>query len=396
MDTPALKALAEFLKMEAAGGIILVAAATLALVVANSALEPLYYQLLSIPVRIGAGTFEIAKPLRLWINDGLMAIFFFLVGLEIKREFLEGDLSSREQALLPAMGALGGMVLPALIYATINIGGEDRLNGWAIPTATDIAFALGVLALLGSRVPFSLKVLLTAIAVIDDLGAIIVIAVFYTEELSTTSLSFAFGALALLAVLNLLGVRKLAPYLVLGAVLWTCVLKSGVHATLAGVALAMTIPLAEKDGNSLLKSCEHGLHRWVVFGVLPIFGFANAGVSFAGLTPSSFAEPVTLGIALGLFFGKQAGVFSFLWLAIRFGIARMPEGASWHQLYGIALLCGIGFTMSLFIGGLAWKHDDYYAAVRLGVLTASVASAVAGAILLIYAARPSASAAATD
>ncbi|HYN39980.1 MAG TPA: Na+/H+ antiporter NhaA [Rhodospirillales bacterium] len=382
-----LKALAEFLKMEAAGGIILVLAAAAALVVANSAFEPLYQQLLSIPVRIGAGTFEIAKPLRLWINDGLMAIFFFLVGLEIKREFLEGELSTREQALLPAIGAVGGMALPALIYVAINIGHPEHLNGWAIPSATDIAFALGVLALLGSRVPFSLKVLLTAIAILDDLGAIIIIAVFYTEDLSTTSLSFAFGALAVLAAMNLLGVRKLAPYLVVGAVLWTCVLKSGVHATLAGVALAMTIPLAEKNGSSLLKSCEHGLHTWVAFGVLPIFGFANAGVSFAGMTWASFLEPITLGIALGLFVGKQIGVFTFLWLAIRSGLARLPEGASWQQLYGIALLCGIGFTMSLFIGSLAWKHDDFYAAVRLGVLTGSIASAIAGATLLAWAGR---------
>lgn len=389
-----MKALREFLKMEAAGGIILVLAAAVALVVANSALEPVYQQLLSVPMRLGVGSFEIAKPMRLWINDGLMAIFFFLVGLEIKREFLEGELATREQALLPAMGAIGGMAIPALIYVAINIGHPENLNGWAIPAATDIAFALGVLALLGSRVPFSLKVLLTAIAILDDLGAIIVIAVFYTEELSTTSLSFAAGALAVLAALNLLGVRKLAPYLVVGAVLWACVLKSGVHATLAGVALALTIPLAEKNGTSLLKSCEHGLHKWVAFGVLPIFGFANAGVSFAGMTLASLFHPVTLGIALGLFVGKQVGVFSFLWLAIRFRIARMPEGASWQQLYGIGLLCGIGFTMSLFIGGLAWPHEDFYAAVRVGVLSGSIASAVCGAMLLLWASRQSAPASA--
>lgn len=384
-----LKALNEFLKMEAAGGIVLVLASAVALVVANSALEPFYQQLLSIPVRIGAGTFEIAKPIQLWINDGLMAIFFFLVGLEIKREFLEGQLSTREQALLPAIGAVGGMVIPALIYVAINFRHPETLNGWAIPSATDIAFALGVLALLGSRVPFSLKVLLTAIAIIDDLGAIIIIAVFYTEDLSTTSLSFAFGALAVLVALNFLGVRKLAPYLLVGAVLWTCVLKSGVHATLAGVALAMTIPLAEKNGTSLLKSCEHGLHTWVAFGVLPLFGFANAGVSFAGMTWASFLEPVTLGIALGLFLGKQIGVFAFVWLAIRAGIARLPEAATWQQVYGVALLCGIGFTMSLFIGSLAWQHDKFYAAVRLGVLVGSIASAIGGAALLIWAGRPS-------
>jgi Na+:H+ antiporter, NhaA family len=382
-----MKALSDFLKMEAAGGIVLVLAAAVALVVANSALEPYYYELLSIPVRIGAGTFEIAKPLRLWINDGLMAIFFFLVGLEIKREFLEGELSTGDRALLPAIGAVGGMALPALIYVAINIGQPENLNGWAIPAATDIAFALGVLALLGSRVPFSLKVLLTAVAILDDLGAIIIIAVFYTENLSTSSLYLALGALAVLAAMNIAGVRKLAPYLVVGAVMWTFLLKSGVHATLAGVALAMTIPLVEKEGVSVLKSCEHGLHKWVAFGVLPVFGFANAGVSFDGMTWGSFFEPITLGIALGLFIGKQIGVFTFLWLAIRSKIARMPDEATWAQLYGIALLCGIGFTMSLFIGGLAWEHEDNAAAVRLGVLTGSVISAIVGAVVLIGAGR---------
>jgi NhaA family Na+:H+ antiporter len=382
-----LNAIRQFLKMEAAGGIVLVVAAGIALVVANSALAPLYQDLLSVRARIGVGAFEINKPLLLWINDGLMAVFFFLVGLEIKREFLEGELSSRDRALLPAIGALGGMAVPALVYAAINLGQADNLNGWAIPAATDIAFALGVLALLGSRVPFSLKVLLTAIAIIDDLGAIVIIAVFYTAQLSLTSLAFACAALVVLVAMNLAGVRRLSPYLIFGLILWTCVLKSGVHATLAGVALAMTIPLQEKDGRSLLKDCEHALHRWVAFGVLPIFGFANAGVSFSGMTWGSFVEPVTLGIALGLFVGKQIGVFGSLRLAIRLGIARMPDGAGWRHLYGIALLCGIGFTMSLFIGGLAWEHYDHYAAIRLGVLTGSIASAVAGALVLITAGR---------
>jgi Na+:H+ antiporter, NhaA family len=381
-----LKALTDFLKMEAAGGIILVLAAALAVVVANSSLAPYYDALLQTRAQVGIGAFEIAKPLLLWINDGLMAVFFFLVGLEIKREFLEGELSTREQAILPAFGALGGMAIPAAIYALINLGDAEHLNGWAIPAATDIAFALGLLALLGSRVPVSLKILLTAIAVLDDLGAIVIIAVFYTAQLSTTSLWLAVGALVILTALNLFGVRRPAPYIVLGIILWVCVLKSGVHATLAGVALAMTIPLASDDhGHSPLKHMEHGLHQWVAFGVLPIFGFANAGVSFAGIGFGSFFEPVTLGIALGLFVGKQLGVFGGLWLTVRSGIARLPSDTTWTHIYGLALLCGIGFTMSLFIGGLAWEHAHFDAPVRLGVIAGSIISAIAGAAVLIVA-----------
>ena len=380
-----ISAIRQFLKMEAAGGIVLVVAAALALLIANSAYAPYYQAFLSLHAHIGAGGFDIDKPLLLWINDGLMAIFFFLVGLEIKREFLEGELSSRDRALLPAVAALGGMVVPAGIYALINLGQGDNLNGWAIPAATDIAFALGVLALLGKRVPLSLKVLLTAIAIIDDLGAIVIIAVFYTADLSVISLVLAAAALGVLVIMNLAGVRRLAPYLIVGLILWTCVLKSGVHATLAGVALAMTVPLFQKDGGSLLKSCEHGLHSWVAFGVLPIFGFANAGVSFYGMTLDNFIEPVTLGIALGLFVGKQIGVFGALRLSVRAGISRMPEGAGWLHLYGVALLCGIGFTMSLFIGSLAWEHADHYTSIRLGVLTGSIASAVVGAVVLLLA-----------
>ena len=380
-----LKALADFLKMEAAGGIVLVLAAAIALVVANSAMAPLYASFLATPARVGIGDFEIAKPLLLWINDGLMAIFFFLVGLEIKREFVKGELSTREQAILPAIGALGGMAVPAVIFVLINIATPENLAGWAIPAATDIAFALGVLALLGSRAPFALKVLLTAIAVLDDLGAIVIIAVFYTAQLSIGALALAGGALAVLVAMNLLGVRRLAPYVIVGVVMWTCVLKSGVHATLAGVAVAMTIPIVEKEGRSLLEDCEHGLHSWVAFGVLPLFGFANAGVSFAGMSPASLLDPLTLGIALGLFLGKQAGVYTAIRLTVRLGLARLPAGVSWRQIYGLAVLCGIGFTMSLFIGGLAWEHSDFDAPIRLGVLAGSIASAVVGALLLTLA-----------
>jgi len=379
-----ISALRQFLKMEAAGGIILVIAAAVAIIVANSPFGYAYTDLLAVRARIGIGTFEINKPLLLWINDGLMAIFFFLVGLEIKREVLAGELSSRERAVLPAVGALGGMLLPAVIYAAVNFGNPQSLNGWAIPAATDIAFALGVLALLGSRVPLSLKVLLTAIAIIDDLGAIIIIAVFYTEKLSLELLGLAALCLAVLVAMNVAGVRRVAFYVVVGVVLWLCVLKSGVHATLAGVALAMTIPLHAPEGErSLLLSLEHGLHKWVAFGVLPIFGFANAGVSFAGMSWGSFLQPVTLGIALGLFLGKQIGVTAAMWLAVRARIAQAPADATWRQLYGIGLLCGIGFTMSLFIGGLAWEHDDFYAPVRLGVLAGSIASALFGALVLL-------------
>jgi NhaA family Na+:H+ antiporter len=325
----------------------------------------------------------IAKPLLLWVNDLWMAVFFFLVGLEIKREVLEGELSRRADLILPAASALGGMALPALIYAAINIGNSDNLNGWAIPAATDIAFALGVLALLGSRVPLSIKVLLTTIAIIDDLGAIVIIAAFYTANLSLTSIAFALAAIVGLVLLNLFRVSHIVAYLVLGAVLWVCVMKSGVHATLAGVVTAFAVPLQvrDADGHSLLRHLEHVLHPWVAFLVLPMFAFANAGISFEGITLGSFLEPVTLGIALGLFVGKQLGVFLPFWACIRLGWAEMPKGADWIQLYAVALLCGVGFTMSLFIGGLAFELSDFDAPVRLGVLTGSLLSATLGYVL---------------
>ncbi len=385
-----IAALRQFFQMEAAGGILLVLASALALIVANSPLDYVYGALLGTTAEVRVGTFSIEKPFTLWINDGLMAVFFLMVGLEIKRELKHGELSSLRRAILPAIAALGGMAVPAAIYAILNLQHGLNLNGWAIPSATDIAFSLGVLTLLGSRAPLSLKVLLTAIAIFDDLGAIVVIALFYTSHLSLLSLSLAGAGLLVLLTLNLRGVKLIAPYVVVGTFVWVCVLKSGVHATLAGVALAASIPLsADAQGHSPLKRMEHGLHPWVAYGVLPIFGFANAGVSFAGMGPEQFFHPITLGIVLGLFLGKQIGIFGTIWAAVATGIARKPAGASWLHIYGMSILCGIGFTMSLFIGSLAWPHSDFDAPVRLGVLAGSLLSAAAGAILLILAARRS-------
>ncbi len=374
----------DFLRFEAAGGIMLILASAAALVLANTDLGPFYDSFLDIPVAIQVGALEIAKPLLLWINDGLMAVFFFLVGLEIKREFLEGELSSASRVSLPAMAAVGGMVVPALIYVVVNLDSAENLNGWAIPAATDIAFALGILALVGSRVPLSLKILLTAIAIIDDLGAIVIIAIFYTDNLATSALYAAAVAVAALVIINQFRVTRLAPYILLGIVLWVCVLKSGVHATLAGVLTAFAVPLKsrQEDQPSPLKSLEHMLHPWVSFAILPLFAFANAGVSFEGIGVHSFIEPVKLGISLGLFVGKQIGIFFMLWLCIRVGIAPMPEGANWRMLYGVSLLCGVGFTMSLFIGSLAFEHSDFDAPIRLGVLTGSLACAVVGFLVL--------------
>lgn len=374
----------EFLRLEAAGGIVLIFASALALILANSPLSSLYIASLDIPVAVQFGTLVIAKPLILWINDGLMAVFFFLVGLEIKREFLEGELSTPSQFALPALAAIGGMLFPALIYITINQGSPEHLDGWAIPTATDIAFALGILALVGSRAPLSLKILLTAIAIIDDLGAIVIIALFYTDNLSVTSLLFGGVAIIGLIVINRMQVSRPSAYILLGIVLWVCVLKSGVHATLAGVVTALAIPMKTKhvENGSMLKDLEHRLHPWVAFMILPIFAFANAGVSFVGIGVEDFVEPVKLGISLGLFAGKQVGVFVMLWLGIKLGLSAMPKDTNWRQLYGISLLCGVGFTMSLFIGSLAFEHTTFDVPIRLGVLTGSIVSAVFGYLLL--------------
>ncbi len=386
-----LQPLQDFLQLESAGGLILMAATLLALVVGNSPLAGRYAALLDLPLAVSAGTFKIAKPLLLWINDGLMAVFFFLVGLELKREVLEGHLSSPRRASLPAFAAAGGMLMPALIFMAFNRSDPLAMKGWAIPTATDIAFALGVLSLLGRRVPVALKAFLLSVAIFDDLGAIIVIAVFYTAELSALSLGVAGGLILVLAALNRLGVMRPAAYVLVGIPLWVAVLKSGVHATLAGVVLAMAIPLraSSRPGRAPgaeppLRHLEHALHPWVAFGVLPVFAFANAGVPLAGLAPADMLHPVPLGIAAGLLFGKLAGVLSFSWLATRVGIASLPDGADWKQLFGIALLCGIGFTMSLFIASLAFEAGgaSFQGLERLGILAGSLVSGVAGYLVL--------------
>ncbi|WP_417680268.1 Na+/H+ antiporter NhaA [Roseibium sp.] len=384
----------DFLKMEATGGLFLVVATILAMVMANTSYQDAYKAFLDIPVAIQFGELKIAKPLLLWINDGLMAIFFFLVGLEIKREFRIGELASPAQVALPGIAAIGGMMAPALIYVLFNLSNPGGLNGWAIPAATDIAFAVAVISLLGPRVPTSLKVLLLAIAIFDDLGAIVIIAVFYTSGLSVKILALSIFPIIGLFLLNRAGVKKTAPYVVLGLILWVIDLKSGVHATIAGVVTAFAIPLTKAEGahHTVLEELEHGLHRWVAFGILPLFAFANAGVSFAGIGLESFSEPVALGISLGLFAGKQIGIFLTLWITITIGLAPMPRGANWGQVYGVALLCGIGFTMSLFIGTLAFETQEYVAQLRLGVLTGSILSATLGYLLLRYTSRQAAGA----
>jgi NhaA family Na+:H+ antiporter len=372
----------EFLRLESASGLLLMVAALLALVASNSGLAPLYDAFLSLPVEVRLGTLLLAKPLLLWINDGLMALFFLLVGLEIKRELFEGELSSLAQAALPAFAAAGGMLVPAAIYLAINPGMPEAA-GWAIPAATDIAFAIAVLTLVGDRAPPSLKLFLLALAIMDDLGAIFIIAVFYSGQLDLLSLSLAGAATAGLVALNRFGVRRLAPYLLLGVALWICVLKSGVHATLAGVVAAFAIPLGrtEVDG-SPAQRLEHALHPWIAYLVTPLFGFANAGVSLAGVGLAALGGGVSLGIAVGLFLGKQLGAFGAALLAVRLGLARWPEGASWLGLYGTCALAGIGFTMSLFIGTLAWESADYAAPLRLGVLAGSLVSGVYGYLIL--------------
>ncbi|MGB5339318.1 MAG: Na+/H+ antiporter NhaA [Gammaproteobacteria bacterium] len=385
-----IKPLTEFLRLEASSGILLLIAAVLAMVIENSAAKGLYDALLGTPVEIRIGDFQIAKPLLLWINDGLMAIFFFLIGLEVKREFLDGELSEPARLLLPIIAATGGMAVPAAIYAFANWGDPVAMKGWAIPSATDIAFALGVLALLGSRVPHTLKLFLMTLAIVDDLGAIVIIAIFYTSDLSVSSLFIAIGAIVSLFILNRRGVLALAPYMLLGLVLWAAVLKSGVHATLAGVLVALFIPFRKQPGEkkTQLERLEDDLHPAVVYGILPLFAFANTGISFAGLSVDSLFHPVPLGIAAGLFIGNQIGVFGFSWVAIKSGLAQLPDGASWLQLYGVALLCGIGFTMSLFISSLAFEQGGSAIAVddRLGILVGSMASAVLGYIILRLAA----------
>jgi NhaA family Na+:H+ antiporter len=370
--------LAEFLRLEAAGGFVLMGAAALALVAANSPLAGLYFHLLELPLGIRVGGLALEEDLLHWINDGLMAVFFLLVGLEIKREMIEGELATWPRRALPGIAAAGGMLVPALIYVACARGDEAALRGWAIPAATDIAFALGVLSLLGPRVPVSLKVFLTALAILDDLGAIAVIALFYTPELHLAALAAALIGVAALVALNRLGVGRLGPYLAIGVLVWLAVLESGIHATLAGVAVALSIPLQSPDGRAPLRRLESALHGAVAFAIVPIFGFANAGVSFAGFGWHQLLDPVPLGIAAGLFLGKQVGVVAASWGAVRLGLGELPEGAGWPAFYGVAVLCGIGFTMSLFIGSLAFADPALMTETKLGVFGGSLLSAVLG------------------
>ena len=378
----ALAFLSRFFAAESAGGLILMASAFAALVVANSPLSADYFSTLHVKF--------LGLSVEHWINDGLMAVFFMLVGLEIKREMLVGQLSSWSQRALPGFAALGGMLVPALIYLAINWGNAVTLGGWAIPAATDIAFALGVLSLLGKRVPVSIKIFLSALAILDDLGAVVIIALFYTSGLSVTMLLASLAVTVLLVVFNRCGVKRLLPYLLAGGLLWFFMLQSGIHATLAGVILALCIPLGDPDNESRspLLSLEGRLHPWVAFAIVPIFGFANAGVSLAGISPDNLVDPVPLGVALGLLLGKQIGVFGLAALAIRSGLAKLPTGCGWLQLYGTALLCGIGFTMSLFIGTLAFPGSQHLVdEVKVGVLIGSVLSAILGVVVMIYAKR---------
>jgi NhaA family Na+:H+ antiporter len=377
-----------FMKMESAGGIVLMVAAVLAMIAANTAAADLYAYFIETPVEVRVGALQIAKPLFLWVNDGLMAIFFFLVGLELKREFREGELSRPANVLLPAVGAVGGMLVPVAIYVFLNEGNPDALRGWAIPAATDIAFALGILMLLGSRVPVSLKVFLVSLAIFDDLGAIVIIAIFYSADVSLTALLTAAFCLLVLATMNWRNVMSISSYVLVGLIMWVAVLKSGVHATLAGVALAAFIPMRDPDKPeySPLRELEHDLHQVVAFGVLPIFAFVNAGIDLSGVTLGDLLHPVPLGIAMGLFVGKQLGIFLPCFIAVKVGLARLPEGANWAGVYGISMLCGVGFTMSLFVGSLAFENQvldpDFVFDERLGIIMGSLLSGIFGYIVL--------------
>ena len=378
-----------FFKLEAASGLVLLIAAVIALVISNSNLSELYFNTLEQYLFIGINNFGLKLSVHHWINDLLMAIFFFFVTLEIKREFIQGELSNLKKALLPIIGAVGGMVIPALVYVVINFGNTETLNGWAIPSATDIAFSLGILSLLGSRVPISLKIFLTALAIIDDLGAILIIAFFYSGDLSVSYLSLILISYIFLLVLNKFGIKKFIPYLIIGAFMWFFTYKSGIHATIAGVLLASTIPhrIKEKDFSLLIK-LEHAISPYVAFIIMPIFAFANAGVSLEGLSLSSLLLPVPLGILLGLFIGKQVGVMIFSFIAVKTGVAQMPDNSSWLSLYGVSVLTGIGFTMSLFVGNLAFAENiQYIDGVKIGVLAGSLLSTVFGYFILLYASK---------
>ncbi len=375
---PLLRAIDRLFRHEAAGGMLLMASVVAALVVANSALGPVYEAVLGTYLKISIGETGLAKPLILWINDGLMAVFFFLIGLELKRELIDGKLKNMRDVVLPGVAALGGIAMPALIYVALNWNSPETMRGWAIPAATDIAFALGVLALVGSRAPTSLKIFLLTLAILDDLGAILIIALFYTSNLQVEYLLYALAPLALMLWLNLRGTHRMAPILLLGVILWVLVLKSGVHATVAGVLTALFIPFRDKHEKSPLLSLEHGLSPYVLYLIVPIFAFANAGVVFEGMALSDLTQPLPLGAAMGLFIGKQIGVFGAVFLMVRFGLARLPAQASWTHIYGVALLAGIGFTMSLFIGSLSFDDADLVNQMRLGVMVGSALSAVLG------------------
>jgi len=377
-------AVSDFMQLASAGGILLLLAAIVAMLVANSPLSVLYDSLLDTQVAVQVGALAIDKPLLLWINDGLMAVFFFLVGLEIKREVMEGELATFSQIILPGMGALGGMLVPAAIYTWLNWQDQVALDGWAIPVATDIAFALALLGVFGARVPIALKVFLLTLAIFDDLAAIVIIAIFYSGDLSLTALAIGAAALALGVGMNRLGVTRPTSYILLGIVLWIAVLKSGVHATLAGVLIAFCIPMRDREGRSPLRELEHDLHRPVAFAILPIFAFANAGLALGGMSATDLVHPVTLGVVLGLFVGKPLGVITFVGLAVLLRWVRLPPSINWLQVLGAGFACGIGFTMSLSIAGLAFEHGsgEYFSGDRLGILLGSVLSALMAYLLL--------------
>lgn len=376
----------KFLQLESASGILLLAFAMLAMLFANTPLKDLYFDFLSMPVSIQIGLFSIHKPLLMWVNDGFMAVFFVLIGLEVKREMMVGAISSYQRAIFPTIGALGGMIVPALVFTLINSDSPEFQQGWAIPMATDIAFALGVLGLLGKRVPFALKIFLLALAIIDDLGAIVVIAIFFSHELSTTALISAVIAITALIIMNRMRVTAICAYMVVGLILWASVLKSGVHATLAGVIIGFCVPLKGKNGEEPLAHFEHILAPWCSFVILPLFAFSNAGVSLAGMSLSTLFSPLTMGVALGLLVGKTLGVFSFSFLAVKLGIAQLSEGINFKQIFAVSILCGIGFTMSMFLAGLAFGEDEadgqFISLARLGILIGSGISAVLGYYLL--------------
>ncbi len=384
--SPVADALREFLELETAGGILLIACVLIAMLTANSPLSGIYAALLDLTVAVQVGTLVINKPLLLWVNDGLMAVFFFLIGLEIKREIMDGELSSFDQIILPGMGALGGMIVPASIYIWLNMGDAVALDGWAIPVATDIAFALALLGSFGARAPTSLKVFLLTLAILDDLAAITIIALFYSAALSPAMLLVGGIFLITAVAMNRLGVTRTSTYVLLGVALWVAVLKSGVHATLAGVLIAFCVPMRDKEGHCPLRELEHNLHAPVAFVILPAFAFVNAGLSLGGVSLDALAHPVTLGVTTGLVLGKPLGILVFTGLVAALGLARLPEDVNWTQLLGVACACGIGFTMSLFIAGLAFEHGSgaYYSGDRLGILLGSFLSALAAWVLLHF------------